>query len=403
MPLSTQHAIRADEAPAARAETGFAVVRLRLTDYRNYASLALDAAPGPAVLYGANGAGKTNLLEALSMLAPGRGLRGARLGELARRGDDAGVGWAVAARATTPEGAVEIGTGSDPARAADAETPGRRVVRIDGEGAGPQGLSRVFSLLWLTPEMDRLFTDGASGRRRFFDRMVYGFVPEHATRVSAYEKAMRERARLLREGRGDEAWLSALENAMAEHGVAVAAARRDVAGRLDRATAMGVGAFPVPAVAVEGTLEAALGDGPALAAEDLLRGLLAESRRADGEAGGAAHGPHKSDLVVRHVDKDMPAELCSTGEQKALLIALVLAAARLHGLERGAPPMLLLDEIAAHLDEGRRAALFDEVCALGGQAWLSGADPELFDALRGRAVFWRVAGGTIQPETDAMA
>jgi len=400
-PLSSRQAIRAPEAPAARVQHSFAVTRLRLTDYRSYASLAVDAAPGVVVVCGPNGAGKTNLLEALSLLAPGRGLRRAKLSDLARHGAGSGANWAVAARATAPAGPVEIGTGSDPARAADAEAPARRLVRIDGATAGPQALAGAFSVMWLTPEMDRLFIEGASGRRRFFDRLVYGFVPDHAARVSAYEKAMRERARLLREGRGDAAWLAALESAMAEHGVAVAAARRDLAARLDRASDLAVGPFPVPAVAVEGMLEDALADGPALAAEDLLRERLAASRALDAESGGAAQGPHRSDLAVRHAAKDMPAALCSTGEQKALLVALVLAAARLHGIERGAPPMLLLDEIAAHLDEDRRAALFDEICALGGQAWLSGADPELFEALRGRAAFWRIADGTVQPEADA--
>src|SRR5690606_33191666 len=224
---------------------------------------------------------------------------------------------------------------------------------------------------------------------------------DHAGHLSAYERAMRERGRLLRDGVLDDAWLGALEHAMAENGVAVAAARRDTVERLGRALALGTGAFPRPTVAIEGAVEGWLDEGPALAAEDRLRARLAEMRRHDAETSGAAEGPHRSDLVVRHADKDMPAAQCSTGEQKALLVALVLAAARLQGAERGAPPLLLLDEIAAHLDESRRSALFDEICALGAQAWMTGTDRRLFDALEGRAQFFTVADGTIAPGRDS--
>ncbi|MHA1568163.1 MAG: DNA replication/repair protein RecF [Alphaproteobacteria bacterium] len=408
--------------PGWSANSRFAVSRLVLSEFRSYPALRLETDSAPVVLTGANGAGKTNLLEALSFLAPGRGLRRARLAEVARRaggpngGANGGVAtatpdWAVAASLATPRGIVEIGTGRGPYTApvngdgakggprdgrGDGSSGERRVVRIDGAPARAQSaLAKIVSIVWLTPEMDRLFLGPASARRRFLDRLVYGFVPDHASRVGAYERAMRDRARLLREGRADADWLSALEAAMAENGVAVAAARRDVVARLGQATDIGVGPFPRPAISLAGTVESWLEDGPAIAAEDRLRGALAASRPLDAHTGGAADGPHRSDMIVHHVAKDMPAEICSTGGQKALLVALTLAVARLQAAERGAPPILLLDEITAHLDRARRGALFDEVCALGAQAWMTGTDASLFAAMRGRAEFFKVAGGRV--------
>lgn len=385
--------------PAEAAAPALAVRRIVLTDFRCYRRAELAAPAAPVVLYGANGAGKTNLLEAISFLAPGRGLRRARLAEIERRraeGETAGPGWAIHTTLDTQEGERGIGTGRDPDRAPDDDSD-RRVVRIDGAAAkGQSALADLVTLLWLTPEMDRLFDGGRSERRRFLDRIVLGFVPDHARNLAGYEHAMRERNRLLKEGRFDEAWLGALEQGMAETGVAVAAARRQVVGRLAIAAEAALGPFPIPDLALAGDTEAELADGPALAAEDALRRRLAEGRRDDAEAGRALAGPHRSDLVVHHRAKGMPAALCSTGEQKALLVALVLAAARLLKLQRGAAPLLLLDEIAAHLDAARRAALFDEIEALGAQAWMTGTDAELFAALGGRAAFVNVAGGTLR-------
>jgi len=399
-----------DGLPAA---PGPAVRRITLTDFRNYGALRLEVDARPVVLTGPNGAGKTNLLEALSFLAPGRGLRRAKLGQVVRgaalaageaAGPDDGA-WAVAARLETPDGPVDIGTAREVVRGPDGSQEGeRRIVRIDGKTAKGQGdLARHLSLAWLTPEMDRLFLESSGGRRRFIDRLVYGFVPDHAARVSAYERAMRERSRLLREGRGDASWLSALESQMAEAAVAIAAARRDLIGRLNLASEAGIGPFPRPDATMEGTVEDWLVDGPALAIEDRFRALLEESRRRDAEAGGAAAGPHRSDLVVTHVERGMPAAQCSTGEQKALLIALVLATARLQALDRGAAPILLMDEVVAHLDEIRRAALFDELVALGAQAWLTGTDRALFRTLDERAQFLDVAAGAVhaaEPPSD---
>ncbi|MEQ9814477.1 MAG: DNA replication/repair protein RecF [Azospirillaceae bacterium] len=382
-----------------------AVARLTLTDFRSYRHAGLATGGRSVVLTGANGAGKTNILEAISFLAPGRGLRRAPLADVARRsgnpppadGTRALAAWAVAAEIDLPTGPVRIGTGLDP-----EAPPGmaRRVVRINGAPAANQSdLGAFVSIQWLTPQMDRLFIEGSSQRRRFFDRMVYGFHPGHAVSLNAYEQAMRERTRLLREARPDGRWLSALEETMAGHAMAVAAARRDTASRLARAIASAQdSAFPRARLTLTGTLESWLDAMPALAAEDRFRETLAQRRPIDTAAGAATEGPHRSDLAVAHAPKDMPAALCSTGEQKALLTGLVLANARLMAADRGAPPLLLLDEVAAHLDAERRAALFDAVLDLGGQAWLTGTDRSLFRALEDRALFVAVAEGHLAPD-----
>lgn len=370
-----------------------AVTRLTLTDFRSYARLRVDIASTPVVLTGPNGAGKTNVLEALSFLAPGKGLRRAKLTEPNRRagGVDAGQ-WAVAATVEARSCAHMIGTG----READA-TAERRSVRVNGGTASQKDLSALLSLVWVTPEMDRLFMDGPSARRRFLDRLVFGFDPEHAGRVAAYEHVLRERARLLAEGSTDAAWLDALEDGLARHGIAVAAARAQTVARLDRAAGEGIGPFPAARIAMAGDLDRWLEDMPALAAEDRLRETLRGARAHDAQAGGAIAGPHRADLAVRFVAKDRPAHECSTGEQKALLLSIILGVARELCHERGEPPVLLLDEVVAHLDGARRAALFDELAVLGVQAWLTGTDDELFAGLRGRAQFFRVLDATLTP------
>ena len=381
-------------APAAPARP--AVIRLVLTDFRSYASVRLAADERPAVLTGPNGAGKTNLLEALSFLAPGRGMRRAKLAEIDRRPSPAGPGgaWTIAATVATPRGPVQIGTGRD----AQSESGERRLLRIDGAAAKSQAaLAEHLSLVWLTPQMDRLFLEGSAPRRRFLDRLVYGFDPAHAARVGAYEQAMRERARLLRDGPADPAWLAALEQRMAEHGVAVAAARREVAARLDAACRDARGPFPAARLALTGEVEQRLETAPALAAEEELRGRLAASRRIDGESGATAVGPHRGDLAVSHAGTGRTAAQCSTGEQKALLIAVLLAQARLLRQLSGIAPVMLLDEVTAHLDGERRAALFEEIAGLGVQAWLTGTEPGLFAGLERTAQFFGVDDGTIAP------
>jgi DNA replication and repair protein RecF len=383
-----------------RVLTAASVTRLALTDFRGYAAARLALEPRPVVLTGPNGAGKTNLLEAVSFLAPGRGLRRARLREIDRRVPPARAtalppgAWAVAATVAGPRGATEIGTGRD----AQSETGERRLVRIDGDFSRTQAtLSEQLCVIWLTPQMDRLFTEAASARRRFLDRLVYGFDPGHAHRVGAYEQAMRERARLLTEDRqADPSWLSALEARMAEHGIAVAAARRETVARLDEeAASLPRGTFPAARLALEGEIEAWLDTVPALAAEEEFGRRLAAARRADAAAGTTTIGPHRADLAVRHGATHMQASQCSTGEQKALLIGIVLAFAQLMARRRGEVPILLLDEVAAHLDIARRESLFAEIAAARGQAWLTGTDKGLFDGMAGVAQFLTVADAVI--------
>ena len=370
------------------------VTRLLLTDFRNYHKARVAVGTGPVVLTGPNGAGKTNLLEALSFLSPGRGLRGARLSEIDRRTDPgseaAAGGWAVAAVVETARGAVRVGTGRDPG------TGERRLVRIDGELVRSQAaLGEQFGVVWLTPSMDRLFLDGPSGRRRFLDRLVLGLDPVHASRVTTYERALRERSRLLRDGVADPVWLTALEEVMAEQGVAIAAGRRDAVQRLDQACAEAEGLFPRARLSLNGTVEGWLQEMPALAAEAELIATLAASRQEDGQTGLTAIGPHRSDLEVGLAEKGISAQFASTGEQKALLISIVLANAALQRAMRGEPPLLLLDEIAAHLDADRREALFEALIRLESQAWLTGTDETLFAPLNPQAQFLSVRDGNL--------
>lgn len=367
--------------------SGLAALRLKLSDFRGYSAALIEVDRRPVVLTGPNGAGKTNVLEALSLLAPGRGLRRARLTDLDRQG---GGPWAVAARLQRGrEEPVEIGTGRDP------EGGERRLVRIDGKPVrGQAQLASIGAIQWLTPQMDGLFLDGAGGRRRFLDRLVTGADPDHAGRLAAYDHAQRERLRLLREGRPDPTWLDALEDTMARHGVAVAAARRERVHALDGATSS-AGPFPQAALRLAGSVESWLEDMPALGVEDRLKARLVANRRVDGETGSTAEGPHRSDLEVTHVGRGQPARLCSTGEQKALLISIQLANARLVKGQSGSAPLMLLDEVAAHLDESRRIALFDEILTLGAQAWLTGTDAQLFRPLRGLAQFLRVSDASL--------
>jgi DNA replication and repair protein RecF len=378
------------------------VSRLILTSFRSYAEAVVEVGPGPVVLAGPNGAGKTNILEALSLLSPGKGLRGAAYGEMARRGPAAGgADWAVAARVSGGLAPVDIGTGitasAAPGGPGDPSTS-RRQIRIDGETATAAALQATLGLLWLTPAQDRLFVEGASGRRRFLDRLVLALYPDHAGHVARYEAAMRERARLLEAGNADPLWLAALERRMAEHGVAVAAARRHGVTALQALMdAAPDGPFPRALLALDGALEAALETAKALDVEDWAAGELASRRGADRAAGRAGFGAHRTDLAVTHAPKAMPAALCSTGEQKALLIGLILAQARLVAGETGRKPLLLLDEIAAHLDADRRAGLFDMLMNMGVQAWMTGTDLALFEALvaplRGQGQFWTIDAG----------
>ncbi|MDP6173435.1 MAG: DNA replication/repair protein RecF [Rhodospirillales bacterium] len=377
-----------------------AVTRLTLSDFRCYARARLEVDGRSVVLVGPNGAGKTNLLEAISFLMPGRGLRRARLAEIGRReaGDENPdcLPWAVAATLAQGGHQVEIGTGVEP----DPTGAGRekRTVRIEGSTEKSQAaLGRLLSAQWLTPGMDRLFQEGAGGRRRFLDRLIYGLDPEHGGPVSAYEKSLRERSRLLRDGCKDLVWLDGVEDSMARHGIAVAARRLEAVRHLHEASAAAAGPFPGAHLAMSGELEDWLGSGPALAAEDRMRAALAGSREWDAMAGGASVGPHKSDFAVSHAQNGRQAAFCSTGEQKALMIAIVLAQAQLQAERRGHAPLLLLDEILAHLDAERRHALFERIFTLGAQAWMTGTDQDVFTSLGRNVQYFTIDQGTISP------
>lgn len=370
------------------------VERLTLTNFRNYESATLELGPEPVVLAGANGSGKTNLLEAVSLLAPGQGLRRAAYADIARGAGDGS--WSVAAKVHTDLGAVDIGTGI----AAGAESVTGRIVRIDGVTKPGSGvLAEYVEVAWLTPAMDGLFTGPGSERRRFLDRLILCFDPEHGRRASRFERAMQQRNRLLSDDVRDHARFQGLEDVMAETGVAIAAARAEAAAALGgiserRRARDASSAFPWAMIAVQGTLEADLGSMPALDVEERYKAALRSGRERDRAAGRTLEGPHRSDLAVEHGPKAMPARLCSTGEQKALLLGLVLSHAELTAERQGGrAPILLLDEVTAHLDGARRAALFEEILAIGTQAWMTGTDLEAFTALAGRALFLTVQEG----------
>lgn len=373
-----------------------ALTHLTLTDFRSYAraELALD---GRAVwLAGPNGAGKTNLLEAVSLLTPGRGLRNASLAEVGRRmpGEGQGRAWAVAAVIDRDGEDVRLGTGTETAAAA------RRTVRLDGETVPPGRLAEHQRQVWLTPAQDRLFLEGAGDRRRFFDRLAFAGEPLHAAHAGAYDKALRERMRLLNDGPADPAWLSALEATLGEAGARLAEGRaRTLQALQAEVDGRQAGPFPQARLSLTGEWERMALEGvPGEEIQARLARALAAGRDRDAAAGRALAGPHRGDLAVWHAEKDRPAAECSTGEQKALILNLVLAqAARLSRAESAPNPILLLDEVAAHLDRRRRAALFDEITALGLQAFLTGTDELLFEDLKGRAQGVRVdsAGLTI--------
>ncbi len=361
-----------------------AINELRLTDFRAYGEARLIAAGRSVFLFGPNGAGKTNLLEALSFFSPGRGLRGSALGEVGRRapGEAVGRAWAVSADVEVGDHAARIGTGLE------GPSDARRRVRIDGETVAPGALADLLRPMWLTPAQDRLFLDPPSERRRFLDRLVLAAEPGHGAWASDYDKALRERGRLLAE-QPDPVWLTALEARMAKAGARLAAGRAATVGALRAEIARREGRpFPLARLVLTGAWERMAADGADLAdIESTLAAALAQGRARDAAAGRALEGPHRGDLAVFDIAKDRPAAECSTGEQKALVLNLVLAqAARLSRTESSPTPILLLDEVAAHLDPIRRAALFDEIEALALQAFLTGTDEQLFEALKGRAM-----------------
>ena len=371
--------------------------RLTLSNFRSYhaAQVHLDRA-GPVVLTGANGAGKTNLIEALSLLAPGRGLRRATIEELAfSEGDGA---WAIWAEIEGMLGLATLGTGIDPP--AGEESIPTRKCRIDRESVGSAtAFADHLRVVWLTPAMDPLFNGPASERRRFLDRLVLAVDAQHSSRVAALERSLRSRNRLLEDAPGDSHWLDAVEHETAEVAVAVAAGRAETAKRLSAALEASrdtAREFPQAQITLQGWMEQLLPDHSAVEIEDRYRALLKDNRARDAAAGRTLDGPHLSDLVVSHASKNIPAADASTGEQKALLIRLVLAHASLIKQMTGFAPLLLLDEVVAHLDPSRRAALYDALSLLGAQVWMTGADPATFGDIVGRAQVFLVRGGMVE-------
>lgn len=368
------------------------ISRLILSAFRSYATLDLSTGSSMIALVGDNGAGKTNILEAISLFSPGRGLRRAEFADMVRHG--APAGFAASITVSGPLGQTQLGAGHDPSE-------GGRTCRIDREPAGSAAAFGAYCrVLWLTPDNDGLFRGAAGDRRRFLDRLVLAVDSSHGARVSAHERAIRARNRLLEDVRPDPAWLDAIEREAAETAVAVAAARRETVDRLAAIAAEDAdpaSPFPHALLSIDGELEHALASASALEVEDRHRQALRDNRWRDKAAGRALAGPNTSDLAVRHGPKDMPAELCSTGEQKALLIGLMLAHARLVRQMASLPPILLLDEVAAHLDPGRRMALFSRLAGLGGQVWMTGTDAGLFDGMPGSAERLLVSEGRILP------
>lgn len=363
------------------------LTNLTLTAFRSYDRATLALAGGCILLTGQNGAGKTNVMEAISLLSPGRGLRSAKLSEFQKFGST--TPWAVSAKLDD----LQLGTGRDPNNPDSA----RRIVMIEGQKTSPLVLSEYLAISWLTPAMDRLWTESPGTRRRFLDRLTLALDPAHGTRLNRYEDGLAERNRLLKDGQFDDRWLASIEHLLATEGIAVAAARREMLRELQAALAEEAhrdsnSPFPRPLLSLEG-VESWLDSMPALLAEDKLRANLAQTRRSDATSGGTSLGPHRSDLLATHPDKGMPAALCSTGEQKALLISLILAHGAVIRSLRGEPPILLLDEVAAHLDETRRESLFRRLLSLGGQVILSGADSSLFTPLKGQVLCYEMGAG----------
>lgn len=386
--------------------THISLSSLSLHHFRNYEHARLDVSSAPVVLFGHNGAGKTNILEAISLMVPGRGLRRAKLADLSCHSREGGNPfanqtpqqvrgeWAVVAYANGLQGEVMLATGRDTENTGEME---KRALKIDGKPAKSQAdLTKHINMLWLTPQMEQIFLEGTSEGRKFLDRLVYSFDADHATQVNAYETAMRERNRLLSLGNADSAWLSALENTMAEKAAGIAAARLLTVQHINHAVAESTLSFPKPHLAVRGLMEEALAEGKsALDAETDFRAVLFHDRNKDTAAGRTLSGTHRSELVVTHRERGVVAHLCSTGEQKALILSIVLAQVRAGALWNGVVPVVLLDEVVAHLDPARRLELFAEIEDSKAQVWMTGTDRSLFEGMEGKAQFFEVKNAQI--------
>ena len=380
--------------PYSKADTAtiypYYISRLILTNFRNYAYQRFDITSEPVVITGANGAGKTNILEAISFLAPGKGLRSSKLENVDRLHQLQSYAWAVSSHVVKQDTLTNIGTGRN-------EDNNKRIVKIDGNKIkGQAALANHVSVLWLTPQMDNLFVEGTTERRRFLDRLVTAFDGEHAKRLYRYEHYVRERMRLLQQQLFDDHWLNAIEQNIAENAIAIAAARNMLIDRLSQSMGDTQSCFPQAIIAVDGTIETALRHQPALEVEANFTSQLQANRNHDHQSGRTTAGTHRSDFSVIHASKQLKAELCSTGEQKALLIAIILAEARARAVWHHNVPILLFDEIAAHLDQYRMDALIEELSSLNAQTWMTGTEPHNFQKLQSKAQFFEVTSGEVE-------
>lgn len=372
------------------------VTRLCLTNFRSYPEIFLNCGPSPVVITGPNGIGKTNLLEAISLLAPGKGLRGGKLSEHTNFKNPQ-EGWSVALQLSSNFGTIDLGTSLIPGVGEDKQSE-RRQVHIQQAPAKQEDLSQYLSVLWLTPQMDLIFSEGSSTRRRFFDRLVYGFDRSHASRILKYEHLARERLKLLRSPwAAEEKWIASLEEQLAESTIAIAGVRLSMLAQLQEAEHWALGVFPVPGLDLQGDGEDLLRThGSALKAEEAMLERFKQSRVEDKEAGRTHVGAHKTDFKVVFQEKQCPAELCSTGEQKAMLISIIMAACRLQITREEGAPVLLLDEVVAHLDPQRRTHLFQEILNLGVQAWMTGTDSRLFYEIYDQIQHFEIVEGCIK-------
>jgi DNA replication and repair protein RecF len=371
----------------------FYVSSLKFNNFRNYNVLSLEFDSTPVVLTGFNGSGKTNILEAISLMSPGKGFRKIKLNEadMVDNSGQAQLPWSISSKINKGSEEFLIGTGRE--RVEDK----KRIIKIDGDIVKNQSeLTSIFSVMWLIPQMDGLFIGSSSDRRKFLDRLVYNFDPEHASRIYSYEYTMRERAKILQYNSYDGSWVSVLENKMAERAVSIAAARLDTIEHIQAVINESKTPFPKANIEVKGGVEEIMQNNSALQAEEILKNQFFESRAVDSRSGRTNIGVHRSDFLAFHSEKNMFAALCSTGEQKALLLSIILAEARAKALWKGSVPVLLLDEVVAHLDESRRNFLFEEVLSMQAQVWMTGTDEELFKEIRDCAQFMSVNDGAVK-------
>jgi len=363
---------------------------LMLNNFRNYSCTRIEPDNPTIILIGENGAGKTNILEAISMLAPGRGIRSSKLSEMDRFDGALAHPWSIHAHIDNSEESFTIGTGRDPSGESE-----KRIVKIDGTASAVADLARAFSCLWITPKLSQIFLEGMTERRKLIDRLVYNFDTEHASRINAYENTMRERNRILRENKANTKWLSAVEKQMAEQAVAIAAARIDMVANLNQVMSQTNSAFPRCFIELEGSVEDDLKTSSALTAESNFIATLEHDRRNDAETGRTGSGTHRTEILVFHGGTGRPVEICSTGEQKAVVISIIMATARARQLFTGRSPVMLLDDIAAHMDHNKRVSLFDELASLRAQTWISGTDINIFTETSIDASIYNIHNGAI--------